>query len=551
MGAGFLVVEHMSQHKLIPNWLRRLLTSPTSELTRWERAAKFVVDLARHCARELYRDNALEMAASLAFRTLFSMIPILVLSLLFARAFIGMEKIEQQAEQWALQFMGLTTIPMAPYEERDSPPMGEPEGEAEPAAGASPRSAAADRVDASAPSEGGGVSAGAAGEGGADAQATQTVEKEGTPQITPHEKQLRETVANKIAQMVRNVAELNFAGVGAIGLGVLVYAAIALVQTMESSFNIIYGAVAGRSYTRQLLLYWTVLTLGPILLLITFYVGNQIVATAEQITFLGSLVGFLGRFTSFAASWLLLLALYALLPYTSVQFRPALIGSLIGAGLWEAARWGFALYVSKFVPYSVLYGSLGLIPLFMWWVYLTWLIVLFGLELTYTLQAMKGRSFKSEEAAKKKEDLIIDPSWMIPLAARIATGFRRGQLSDVDTLSQALNLPQPAVTKLVHALRDFHIIHRVETESQIGYSLTRPADEISVHRLLDATWSLLPRQQNVAQADPAWRLVREMHRRERETADERTLADLVKSIAEETADRQDEDAHRPHEMYMQ
>ena len=71
--------------------------------------------------------------------------------------------------------------------------------------------------------------------------------------------------------------------------------------------------------------------------------------------------------------------------------RAAVVGSLVGALLWEAAKLGFQIYVVTAVPYSAIYGSLGLIPLFLFWIYVTWLIVLFGLILTYTLQTLGGR----------------------------------------------------------------------------------------------------------------------------------------------------------------
>ena len=64
----------------------------------------------------------------------------------------------------------------------------------------------------------------------------------------------------------------------------------------------------------------------------------------------------------------------------------------MGSLLWEAAKFGFQVYVATAVPYSAIYGSIGLIPLFLFWIYVTWLIVLFGLILTYTLQVLGGRA---------------------------------------------------------------------------------------------------------------------------------------------------------------
>ena len=90
----------------------------------------------------------------------------------------------------------------------------------------------------------------------------------------------------------------------------------------------------------------------------------------------------------------MLVLLYKLMPNTQVRWRPALWGAFVAAGLAEASKWGFGLYVSQALPYLKLYGAIGLVPLFLFWLYLGWLIILFGLELAYTLQAMKGRVFE-------------------------------------------------------------------------------------------------------------------------------------------------------------
>ena len=74
----------------------------------------------------------------------------------------------------------------------------------------------------------------------------------------------------------------------------------------------------------------------------------------------------------------------------------------MAAVLAEASKWAFGLYVSQALPYLKLYGAIGLMPLFLFWLYLSWLIVLFGLEIAFTLQAMKGRVFEREEPRRPR-----------------------------------------------------------------------------------------------------------------------------------------------------
>ena len=99
------------------------------------------------------------------------------------------------------------------------------------------------------------------------------------------------------------------------------------------------------------------------------------------------------------------------MPNTHVRWRPAFWGALVAAGLSEASKWAFGLYVSQALPYLKLYGAIGLVPLFLFWLYLGWLIILFGLEIAFTLQAMKGRVFEHKE--RRGALATADPQWLL------------------------------------------------------------------------------------------------------------------------------------------
>ena len=140
------------------------------------------------------------------------------------------------------------------------------------------------------------------------------------------------------------------------------------------------------------------LTLGPILLLVVLYAAEYWLGRAEAPAARGAAVRLPGRVRlagGRASSSLALL--YKLLPNTLVRWRPALSGAFVAAGLGEASKWAFGLYVSRALPYLKLYGAIGLVPLFLFWLYLGWLIVLFGLEIAFMLQGMNGRVFERKD----------------------------------------------------------------------------------------------------------------------------------------------------------
>ncbi len=168
--------------------------------------------------------------------------------------------------------------------------------------------------------------------------------------------------------------------------------------------------------------YWALVTLGPLVLLAVLYLGELAFDVAQGVPILGPLLGGFARFHSAVPGFVLLLLAYKLMPNTHVRWRPAIWGAAVAATLWALSRWGFGLYVGKALPYMKLYGALGLIPLFLFWLYLTWLIVLFGMELAYTLQAMKGRDFDRLE--KRADVSVANPQWLVPMMTAIAPRVR-------------------------------------------------------------------------------------------------------------------------------
>ncbi len=98
----------------------------------------------------------------------------------------------------------------------------------------------------------------------------------------------------------------------------------------------------------------------------------------------------------------------------AIRFRSSTLQRTLRCPRW---KWAFGLYVSRALPYLKLYGAIGLIPLFLFWLYLNWLIVLFGLEIAFTLQAMKGRAFERRDPRGALGS--ADPQWLLPVMAAI------------------------------------------------------------------------------------------------------------------------------------
>jgi membrane protein len=176
------------------------------------------------------------------------------------------------------------------------------------------------------------------------------------------------------------------AGLTGVSIAVLFVTAVMLIADVEREINLIWGIRRKRPLARRLVVYALGVTVGQVL------VGASIWATTSILTESLAAMPLQERFTDFmfelvpiAFSTLALALMYQMVPARAVPWRHAFAGGAVGALLFEAAKHGFAFYVTRTPTYHVVYGALALLPLFLVWVYLCWLIVLAGAAITATL----------------------------------------------------------------------------------------------------------------------------------------------------------------------
>jgi membrane protein len=304
-----------------------------------------------------------------------------------------------------------------------------------------------------------------------------------------------------------------------------------LLSTAEHSFNRIFDAPYGRPFYVRLPLYWTSITFAPLLLLAGQFVQNRIIVFIEHTAAAaGQSVGWLGGFTAlitpFATTWLVLTLMYQFLPNTKVKTRAALTGGFVAALGWILWVEIFKVYV-RHAGSASLYGALALPLLFLLWLWITWMIVLFGLEVTYTIQMMKGLRFKSLRTAEDR-DVLFDPRWMIPLTAMIGRSFQSGKAIRFNELQVATGLPNRAVANLIDILTRGNVIHHVEhgEPGVPAYALARPPENIPIDELLELSGQAAMRERNLAKLTGV-HLVDELHHAQLNAAKGKTLADVM------------------------
>lgn len=220
-------------------------------------------------------------------------------------------------------------------------------------------------------------------------------------------------------EMVTRAQEINLTAMGWVGSAVLVYSALGLLVTIENTFNRICRAPSGRSWLRRVPVYWAALTLGPLALGMLLFVNTRFVALTSGLDDWHGVISAVRALWSFAIVWLLLLGIYRLMPAVSVALRPALVGSFVTTLLLSVGQGGLGAYLQGMQSIK-LWGSVGLIPLFMFWVYLMWLAVLLGLQVTTILQRMHSGAQTQEADGSLSDGQLADA--LEGLAGRLRDG---------------------------------------------------------------------------------------------------------------------------------
>ncbi|RCS59334.1 YihY family inner membrane protein [Parvibium lacunae] len=181
-------------------------------------------------------------------------------------------------------------------------------------------------------------------------------------------------------------------GLTAVGLIFLIVTAISMMLTLDKVLNEIWHVKRRRPLGQRVLVYWAAITLGPVLL------GASLSATSYLRSAMGLDIPGLSRFLLEAlpivVMGLAFAALYVVVPNRLVLWPHALIGGAFAAITFELMKTGFAWYISRFPTYTAVYGAFAALPIFFLWIYLSWLVTLFGAALTAALPSLRYEKAK-------------------------------------------------------------------------------------------------------------------------------------------------------------
>ncbi|MCB1772178.1 MAG: virulence factor BrkB family protein [Gammaproteobacteria bacterium] len=275
------------------------------------------------------------------------------------------------------------------------------------------------------------------------------------------------------------------------GAAFLVVVALLMMSNIDRALNAIWEVKTQRSFASKFLIYWAVLSLGPILIGVSFVVTSYVVSLPimSEATSTGFGRRVLGLMPV-VASAVAFTMMYAVVPNRRVRFAHALAGGVFAAVLFEVAKRGFGFYITQFPTYEAIYGALATIPIFLVWLYLSWVVVLLGAEVTHCLSIYRWGARDQSRIRVGMGDAIavllaLDEAsarGVAPTTAQLAASSRRWM--------------EPQLEDLLTQLRHLHWVHMTRDG---GWTLAR--------QLSDATLGALYRSRefNLPEAsDPDW-----------------------------------------------
>lgn len=289
-------------------------------------------------------------------------------------------------------------------------------------------------------------------------------------------------------ELIGQAANVDLTAVTWFGVVVIAYAATSILVTIEKSFNTIYRAPEGRPWSRRLPLYWSLLTVSPLAVAVTAVLHGRVEDWAGALDLGVWFATTVGVMWSVSVGWLFWFAVYSLVPNTSVDLRASAIGAFVCVVLLEIGKRSLSTYLGAGFAVSQLFGSLGLIPLFMFWVYLMWLAVLFGLEVSATIQFVGNRAFEEMQTRRIMSGLI-DPASTVTVMQVVTEDFHTGQGTSLRKIADRTGLPERTASTIVQELCGAGLLHRIDL-GQNSVCLAQPPEQITAERVIDVGFRL-------------------------------------------------------------
>jgi membrane protein len=260
--------------------------------------------------------------------------------------------------------------------------------------------------------------------------------------------------------------------IAGVGLAVLFWSVFRLLSQMESAFNDIWGIKRSRKLARRITDYLAIILVGPFFFIIssgaTVFINSQVNVIVERVTLLGyasPMIYFLINLLPYFAIWLLFTFMYIYLPNTKIRYRSGILAGVLAGTVFQIFQNLFITFQIKISSYNAIYGSFAALPLFIIWLQFSWLIVLFGAEISCAYQNADANEFEEDRnnLSRSFKTLLA-----LMLTHSLVKSFTSGQHPTAIEMAEKLELPIPLVNDALYDLVSAKIVSEITTDGEVS-----------------------------------------------------------------------------------
>jgi membrane protein len=311
--------------------------------------------------------------------------------------------------------------------------------------------------------------------------------------LLTHELETQQEVLQWVIQFADNLLANTKGGVIA-GVGVLVlfWAIISLLNNIENAFNDIWYVKKGRGFGIRLSNYLSLMLICPVLLImsssLTVFITSQMTLITEKISLLGKvspLIFFLLKLSPFFFLWVLFTLLYIAVPNTSVSFKGGIFAGIITGTIFQLVQKVYIYFQIGVAKYNAIYGSFAALPLFLAWLQLSWLIVLLGAEISFAVHNEEDYEFEPDA---QKISYYYKKLLALRIVELCVKNFCQGEKpADIHVITHALGAPVRIVREILFDLIEARILSEVKQndESKSYYQPAQDVANLTIKRVLD------------------------------------------------------------------
>ncbi len=295
----------------------------------------------------------------------------------------------------------------------------------------------------------------------------------------------REEVVEKI---ITYIDQTNVGTLGALGVAFLLITVFALLSSIEQSMNTIWGVRRERTLSRKFSDYLSVVLVCPMLIIAAFSFS----ATVQSTTVVQMILSYTVfsyiylAFLQYLPILMVILALffiYKMVPNDRVSSKGCIMGAVVAGLLWHLAQKTFISYQIGVSKYNAIYGSFAQLPLFLIWLYVSWVIVLLGAEIAASME--KGRKGLARQDELEAFGLALKEKVAMGIMLLLVKDFEAGYGPvKVRDAASRLNLPRPAVQKILEVLRELGYVLQSGPEPEFAYTPAASPRSVTCLQLL-------------------------------------------------------------------